>query len=291
MFVIVISKKDTASVNIGERLLEHSGWVFQKDIKFESDQVYTFSDLAVMVTINPYHLYYDNIDLHVQEDLAKQGLPVVPAVVIFASKHQSASGMKTLSVHPVGNYGKAEYGGKSQELVPAAPHIMTMAYRILREQAIENNLSHSVTFEATHHGPYLETPSFFIEIGSDASAWGDKDAADVIAKTIILILESDLESQCLGFPVAIGVGGGHYTPHHTDLARNKKVSFGHIIPSYALPGISDRMLLRALERTPNAELVHFHKKALKKDQYNKLKSMYEEHGCRIVTSDDLEDIQ
>jgi D-aminoacyl-tRNA deacylase len=243
-----------------------------------------------MVTINQYHLYYDNIDQRVTKELTKQGLDFKPAIVIFPSKHRSASGMKTLTVHPIGNYNKAEYGGKPEELVPAAPHLMSMAYRKLHNNALELNLKHAVTFEVTHHGPYLETPSFFIEIGSDEAAWIDEVSAAAIAKTIVNVLELNLKDRCKGFPVAIGVGGGHYAPRHSDVVRKKCVSFGHMIPNYALEGISNKMLSRALERTPEVKLVYFHKKALKKDRYRTLRSWFENEGFSVVSSSDLEDI-
>jgi hypothetical protein len=50
------------------------------------------------------------------------------------------------------------------------------------------------------------------------------------------------------------------------------------------------MLLYAIEQTPNATHVYFHRKELKKEQYRSLKSWYEEHEFQVVSSDDLEDL-
>ena len=44
--------------------------------------------------------------------------------------------------------------------------------------------SFEVTYEVTHHGPYLETPTLFIEIGSSEATWGDRDAARAIARAL-----------------------------------------------------------------------------------------------------------
>ena len=41
-----------------------------------------------------------------------------------------------------------------------------------------------LTLETTHHGPWIETPSMFIEIGSTAVTWGDKRAAELLAGII-----------------------------------------------------------------------------------------------------------
>jgi D-aminoacyl-tRNA deacylase len=291
MYLIVISAEDPASVNICERLLEHSAWNLLPDIEFDGNKVFIYKTRALLVTINSYHLFNDNIDVQVREKLgAHLGTESLPTAVIFASKHKSASGLKTLTVHPLGNFNKAEYGGKPEELVPTAPHLMTMAYRILYQKALEKKLEHSVSFEATHHGPYLETPSFFIEIGSDESAWSDKDAANVLALTIIELLEYDLETNCKDYPITIGIGGGHYAPRHSDVARKKRISFGHIIPSYALESIPEHMLKRVVECTHDAKLVYFHKKAMKSEQYRELKSWYERCGLEVVSSDDLEEL-
>ena len=295
MYLIVISKEDIASVNICQRLLESedytvSEWVKEPELTFDSNEVYIYGNSAVLVTINKYNLFYDNIDTSVSSALGDQGLVFKPKAVIFASKHRSTSGMKTLTVHPIGNYSKAEFGGKPEELVPAAAHTMTAAYKSLREIASEHNLKHAVTFEVTHHGPYLETPSFFIEIGSDETAWGDKTAARAIAKTIIEILDQDLETQCKDFPIAVGIGGGHYAPRHSDVARKKLISFGHLIPNYALDVLSERLLLLPLERTPGAKVIYFHRSALKKSRYRELLAWYTEQGFEAVRADDLSDI-
>jgi D-aminoacyl-tRNA deacylase len=290
MYLIVISTDDPASMNISRCLKELASWKQKQDMKFENNDVFTYSDLALLVTISQYHLFYDNIASKVVETLKGQDFSCDIDVVIFASKHKSASGLKTLTVHPLGNFDKAEYGGKSQELVPTAPHVMTMAYRYLNEFAKSHNLEHSVTFEATHHGPYLETPAFFIEIGSDETCWADVKAGQTIAQAIMKVIDSDFTSHCDEFPIVIGIGGGHYAPRHSDVARKRCVSFGHIIPNYALNDIPDSMLRRALERTSGVTHVYFHRKALKKDQYRKLRSWFKEQGYPDISSEDLDEL-
>src|SRR2546428_10273485 len=48
---------------------------------------------------------------------------------------------------------------------------MTEVLRAVRREA--EGLSYAVTFEATHHGPVLDAPSFFIEVGSTEKEWRD----------------------------------------------------------------------------------------------------------------------
>jgi D-aminoacyl-tRNA deacylase len=204
MRLILTSKEDEASMNILDKLLKKKDWETLGN--FEGNPCYVHGDL-VIVTINTYHLYYDNIDLVVKKKLA-----LSPEVIIVASKHRSESGMSTLSVHPIGNYSKAEFGGKERQLVPSCPGMMTNALRILSRKAKDANLDYQVSFEVTHHGPYLGTPTFFIEIGSLEPQWRDEKAAEVIAETI-------LETENADYPVALGIGGGHYAPRLTDVVR------------------------------------------------------------------------
>ena len=295
MYLIVVSKQDPASLNICEHLLERPSWVQLPELKFDGNEVFTLDKTAALVRINDYHLFVDDIDAKVKADLAGQGFDLDPAAVLFPSKHRSESGMKTLTVHPVGNYTKeAKFGGLPEQLVPTAPHIMTEAYRRLYQNAQDEyngKPEYSVTFEVTHHGPYLETPSFFIEIGSDEAAWGDRTAASVIARTIMDILTLEPGPRFQDFQVGIGIGGGHYAPRHSDVVRKKRLSIGHMIPTYALDaGLAEEMLLQACARTPGTEVVYFHRKALKKAQYRKLLTWFEAHRIKPVRAGDLEEI-
>lgn len=296
MILIVVSKPDPASINIQSQLLDIGNWEEQEDLSFNDNPVYVNKTEGFefwMVTINHRHLDYDNIDLDLQIHLKLR-----PETIIYASRHRSASGMRTLTVHPVGNFEtSAEYGGKPQELVMASPYLMTNAYRILynKVKSVQQSqqFEYSVSFEATHHGPYLETPTFFIEIGSDEDAWVDVESAKLIAETILELKPQEARER---YPVALGVGGGHYTPRISDVVRAKKLVVGHMLPTYAIGTevsamISEEILQTALKKTPEATLVYFHRKALKKPVYIKLKDWFEANGIKAVRSSDLEDIE
>ena len=105
--------------------------------------------------------------------------------------------------------------------------------------------------EATHHGPYSELPTCFVEIGSCDKTWPNKDAAAVWAD----LLEEELqqpeeetaapgEGNCNGNTIDDGsivvalLGGGHYIPKMNDCARlGENVYVGHSIASYALQAL------------------------------------------------------
>jgi D-aminoacyl-tRNA deacylase len=278
MKLVVRSTADAASVNIVESLLRMGKW--EEAGSFEGAPVLRMGGSSV-VTIPVHHLYYDDIDDKVEKALGER-----PSLVIFASRHKSASNLRTLTVHPIGNYGKAEMGGRDRTLVPAAPGELTMAFKELVKRA--GGLNYQISLEATHHGPYLRTPTFYIEIGSDEMAWKEPEPAQVIAEAIFEVLIGKVPEA----PIAVGVGGGHYVPRITDVAREKNVAFGHMLPSYALEqGWSPETLQLMLDATPGAKLVYFHKKAIKTPILREMEAWFREKGVEPFSSKDMEGME
>ena len=271
MMLIVISKNDSASLNISEQLHAKAEW--KDEGEFLGNPFYSREDF-MMCTIDDEHLLHDNLDREFTESVGAK-----PEIVIYASRHSSESGLRSLTVHTPGNFSEARLGGVSEELVPSCPLHKTSALRNLYKLA--KDLDYKVSYEATHHGPYLETPAFYIEIGSDEKCWVEKPPAKAIAQALL-----DMKPQ--KEPVAVGVGGGHYAPRITDVALQSKLSFGHIIPTYALESIKERTLRKAIDLTPDAEFVYFHKKAMKKSQYRELADWFEDQGLKPVSQKDLE---
>jgi D-aminoacyl-tRNA deacylase len=271
MFLIVASESDEASMNIRHHLLEMRGW--EEKGEFEGYPALAGGD-RLLVTIKGLHLYEDDIDLRVQ-----RALGVRVSTVAYASKHQSTSGRRSFTVHPIGNWAQAEYGGRPGVLVPSAPEAMTSALRLLRRKG--EGLGYTISFEATHHGPYLSTPSFFIEAGSDLGAWEDPLAGRAIAETLVGLEPED-------FPVAIGIGGGHYAPRISEVALARRIAFGHILSSHDCPEVGEDLLHQAVTRTPGAELVYFHRKVMDKPLVRRLEDWFGSQGLRVVREDDLQ---
>ena len=273
--LLVASKSDLAGMNIYDKLLGLDEW--EDAGVFEESGVCKLRDF-MLTTIAEHQLYRDGIDKSFRE---KTGIPV--SCVVYLSKHRSESNMKSLTVHPIGNFGKAEFGGKEKTLVPSMPNLMTSTLRALKKEAKAASLDYNVSFEATHHGPHLGTPTFYIEIGSSEPEWKDEKAATAITKALLGAPEEK-------YTVAIGVGGGHYAPRITDVALGNKIAFGHILPSYAVDGIDDSMLEQCLEKTKNAKLAYLHRKAMKKPDIRRLEEWFEGHGIKVVREEELEKI-
>ncbi len=228
---IIVSKEDKAGMNIASFLTEGNGFR-ETDKEFKGNKILSNKGFD-LVFIDDYQLYADYLS-ELETDF-----------LIFASKHKSESRKPTLTVHSLGNWGKADFGGKDKTLVQAVPRAAANYLRELQAQKEKLNLDYEVALECTHHGPYLEKPAVFIELGSSEEQWKDKKAAKAIAETIL--------SQTLkpnSDTVAIGLGGGHYCPEFTKLVLRKPYCFSHICPLYALPCLDKPLLKQALEKGP-----------------------------------------
>ena len=269
MRVLVASDQDEASRNQREALLALASWSAEEP--FDGRPAWRLRD-TVLVTIREHHLYRDHLDRDLSTAYG------APELVVYLSKHKSESETPSLTVHPIGNPASADFGGQPGVLVPAAARWMTAALRALRREA--RSLAYEVTFEATHHGPFLEAPTFFIEQGSTQREWADLDASRAIARSLL-----DLEP--LDASVAVGMGGGHYVPRHRDLAFERHIAFGHLLPAYALERAPASIIDQAVERTEGAVLAYVHRKTLSKTQVRAIEERLESLGVRVVREADL----
>jgi D-aminoacyl-tRNA deacylase len=277
MRLLVCSSEDNASVNIRDSLLASGGWSDNGEL--DGAPVHRKGDL-VLITVPRLHLYCDDLDL-----MAADALGHRPSEVVFLSRHKAASGQRSLTVHPIGNWGTAEYGGRERTVVPAASHLMTSLLRQLKQEAA--GLGFEVTFEVTHHGPFLMTPTLFIEIGSSEATWGDRGAADAIARTLQIV-------EVAAHPVAMGIGGGHYAPRFTEASLGKKVSFGHMLPNYAFDLGDLRDLgekVRMGMEGSGARMAYIHRKSMKRSEATMVAKVVADLGYDAVDSSDLEDIE
>ncbi|MGI0156070.1 MAG: D-aminoacyl-tRNA deacylase, partial [Thermoplasmata archaeon] len=144
------------------------------------------------------HIHDERVDLRLPTELRERR-----PTLVFPSIHRSEQNVDCLTVHPLGNPGPtAEVGGRPRTLAPTDPLRMTAALRQLDELA--RPAGYSVTFEATHHGPEVALPAFFVEIGYGRAARPPEEAVRILAKVIPALVPDDDDR------VALGIGGGHY---------------------------------------------------------------------------------
>jgi D-aminoacyl-tRNA deacylase len=163
---------------------------------------------------------------------------------IFATKHASQQSRKTLSIHAPGNWNKADFGGQEGKICLTSAFFLKHLFQILNQEA--KNSNYECTLEVTHHGPYLNKPCCFIEIGSSEEQWKDEEAGKIIARTIKKAIKTFNPNQ--KWKTAIGIGSPHYCPNFNKIQLNSELAISHIIPSYAFP-ITLEMLKEAVNKT------------------------------------------
>jgi D-aminoacyl-tRNA deacylase len=288
--LIISSSEDPASTNIKNSLLEQTTW--DEHGTFFNAPVFRHNTMKnlVLVTIPDKKIRHENLDSEVQEHLH-----IKPMIAIFLSRHRSKMEEPTLTVHPIGNYADAQFGGQSKTLVPAAPRTMTYLLRLIKKNLNATDLKYQVCYEVTHHGPFLKIPTLFVEVGSTETQWQKKEPASIIASSLLELFsryqyEEDFPKE---IPVLIGIGGGHYAPRFTDVVFQKNVAFGHMIPSYHIDSgsIDWTMIQKAIQATPNMSGVYLHKKALKKSQVTSFKQILADRSISVVSSQELPSLE
>jgi D-aminoacyl-tRNA deacylase len=167
-----------------------------------------------------------------------------PEMFIFLSRHSSAKAIPTLSVHTPGNLSEAKFGGKPNKVSVSPAVAMKSALAEMAKQVNEKQLSYDVSYECTHHGPSLDVPSMFVELGSSPEQWKDVKAAEVVADAAVAAVSEN--SSC---SAVVGIGGPHYNRKFTKLALADKKAFGHMIPKYALADIDAKTIQQCIQKT------------------------------------------
>lgn len=189
-------------------------------------------------------------------------------LIVFASKHKSASGKPTLTAHPCGNWNsKAEFGGIPRTLAPTSAIALKSAMLELSKSQLPG---FEVVMECTHHGPMMSTPFVYVEIGSTEKEWGISDAGEIVAKACYAACSRDLPPQ----KIAIGLGGIHYPHEITKEALRSNIAVGHICPKYMFEWLDEAMLSQMLEKSGGkVELALIDWKSLKAPEREKALSL------------------
>jgi D-aminoacyl-tRNA deacylase len=238
MILIAASSKDPAGVNIARQILSHYSFSKTSHV-FQENPVYS-------AEINGKQVRFVTLK---EETVNAQTLPDhFPdlSLIVFVSRHSSASGTPTLSVHTPGNFAAAELGGLPRKVSVSPATAMQTALKALKRYQEEMNLDYAVSYECTHHGPSLNVPTMFVELGSSAKQWSDLKAAEAVAHAAMkAIAEFNVSERT----AAIGIGGTHYNQHFTQMALADEAVFSHMIPKYAVQQMDAELLSHCVERT------------------------------------------
>jgi len=236
MILIVASRDDLAGLNIADKLIKIFGFR-REDRKILGKQLYMketgeHEEIGLLIANG--------------EIVNMQDIPPLAnlKMIIFVSRHSSKSGTPTLSVHTPGNIGEAFLGGISRKVSISPASAMKAALIELKAARDEMNLPYEVSYECTHHGPSLDIPAMFVELGSTHEQWRDQKAAEAVARGAIAAAENKTI-----YPAALGIGGQHYNEKFTRIALTSDIAFGHMIPKYALSYADEYIIRECVKRT------------------------------------------
>jgi len=244
MILIVYSTLDIAGVNIAQQILTHYPFI-------KSTQTYQTLPLYT-ADINGHQTILVALQ---KEAICAQYLPndfPDAELIVFISRHTSQSGKPTLTVHPPGNLGAAEFGGYPKTLSVAPALAMQTALQAMAHYKARLSLNdYQVSYECTHHGPSLNIPAMFVELGSSPTQWSDTHVAKAVAHSALTAISTFTKTPV---SAVLGIGGTHYNEKFTTLSLTGTTSFGHMIPKYALSNIDTDMIKQCIKQT--SETVH-----------------------------------
>ena len=236
MILLLASVKDVAGMNIAEQII----------------QLYKFEE--TQQTFDGHPIYVQQIEnqrvvlaFTEKEIIETQTITesFKPELIIFLSRHASQTGAPTLSVHTPGNLtNQAIMGGIPRRISVSPASKMKKTLMVMATLVQEQDLDYAVSYECTHHGPSLDTPAMFAELGSTLTQWKDNGAAEIVARAVI----ESVKDRTV-YPAAVGIGGPHYNRKFTKIAITAETAFAHIIPKYAIPEIDETTIRHCVERT------------------------------------------
>jgi len=268
--VFVVSEQDQASVLLGRCMEEAAG---ARSSHIEGDLELSVYDDHYILKTGKLHINADGVDKELERSFG-----VRAEGLVFLSSHRSSSGRPAITFHSVGNFGEAELGGRGRKLVQSMPTFMTGCLTGLKNVSPPG---YDVTYEATHHGPYIEVPCMFAEIGSDESAWKDIRAAE----SIVRVLLSSPHATGLN---AVGIGGGHYCSRFREIALKYRINFGHIVSDYNLHYMDMGMASELAEKSPATGAFLLHTSARNREEVSRVAKLLENAGMENFTGSELQ---
>jgi D-aminoacyl-tRNA deacylase len=213
MLLFLASSKDPAAMNVVQRLQEYFGILPSRETEIGGGKIL----------------------LQIAENLENIRPPPQVEEILVASRHVSRTARPCLTVHVPG---ELEEG----KLAVASPLTAKKVLQTLARLAREIGLEYQVSLEATHHGPtHLDVPITFVEIGGSEENWRERKAGEILARAMIEAIPNTTGR------LAVGIGGPHYAPRHTEVMLKTDVAIGHILPNYI--DLTPELVELAVKRT------------------------------------------
>lgn len=298
-FLIISSTRDTASVNIKDKLLISEKYKFRRtEFSWHTNPVYELDQINSNRQENEHlkdhnvYLGHTNQKLIFLDDIYNSKPKLKLDFLIFASRHRSKSARPSFLVHTTGNWsGDVRYGGKKKDLSRTSALMLKAGYLSLKEYPKTHiTTNYSVDIESTHHGPTnLDVPLIFMELGSSSEEWNNSDAGLLVANSIIKTICGYLEYIQKGNQeVGVGFGGTHYSPQFQKLVEQKEIAISYICPKYYIKSLDEDLIAQMLDK--NLEKIDYFIidwKGTNSKQKAKLMDLLEPFDIPIKKSKDL----
>jgi D-aminoacyl-tRNA deacylase len=201
-------------------------------------------------------------------------------MAIVLSPHRSETGKPCLTTHTSGNWcNKADFGGSPSTLSFANASFMKNFLLNATELNKKAGLGFEVCYEADHHGPTVDVPCTFVEVGSSEKEWNDLKACSVVADAVMDALRSNKK-----YGAFFGIGFGHYMPSMTEYSLNSECAVGHMLASHSLSCLDSGMFRQAISKNMEgkASYVAMEKKAFNAAQRKSVSELCASEGIEEV---------
>lgn len=222
------------------------------------------------------------------EDISEKKYPELRSIdfLVFASTHKSEKKFPSLCLHAPGNWKDANLGGKSGKICKTSSYILKYLFKELNKNAEMIKSKYNITLEVTHHGPFIDIPCCFIELGSSMDEWNDLIASKIIAKTILSL--RDFKKEDYSWIPAIGIGGPHYAPNFNKIQEKSNYAISHIIPSH-ISNISENMIIEAEKNTiEQVKEIIIDWKSFNSDERNSIVEIIKRLGLKYKKTSEIE---
>ncbi|MFX0050271.1 MAG: D-aminoacyl-tRNA deacylase [Candidatus Hodarchaeota archaeon] len=210
----------------------------------------------------------DQISIYSDEELGN--LISSSTTLVYLSRHSAQSMRPSFTVHPIGNFGIAEFGGKNNTLVKCNSSLMKQLLlntnELIDSGEYNTIFDYEISLEVTHHGPFSQLPVVFIEVGSSEAQWRDLEACRLIADAVNKV-DFNKKDQNSDWVSVIGFGGNHYASKFTRYMLETEFAFGHICAKHSIQWLNRNLVDQMITNTiPKPKVVLFDKKSMKRKQ-------------------------
>ena len=217
----------------------------------------------------------------------KEDLPDSDFYIIM-SRHTSSTATPAITVHSVGNFSSDEpkFGGLPSSLSYTDADLQSELLRCISYEKTNKSefKKFDVVAEVTHHGPFLNTPLGYIEMGSSPDVWNNSSCGNILASAIVNLVSNKYSQNYKQVEKSgIAFGGPHYAYKFTKLILNEEYNIGHIAAKYSLLSLNHDTIKQMIDKMLSKNKIEYailEKKGMKRKQ--EIKNILNEMNLEII---------